>query len=243
MPCMYFVLDQKKVSLLPLSFSTSLPLFPVHLVLPFPLDLEAPQINIVMFWQIPQRNNILSPMDNDSGDFSGQKKPSQDFLFLISFPLLLILCLVNFDCKQDQEWRQNSNRVTTQKISSIETPYKNPKQIRPIVTRNLYASGILLWIYISNNDLDSVTISNQQGVTSPMVLWPKPLPVDMNWPFIPRKCPRWGPPLLPSDCNLTSDLKRPVGTKRQWIVPLISWVFFWQAIHNWISSDENCQSY
>lgn len=87
--------------------------FPLHLFLPFPLILEAPQINIVMFWQIPQRNNILSPMDNDSGDFSGQKKPSQDFLFLISFPLLLILCLVNFDWKQDQVWRQNSYRVTT----------------------------------------------------------------------------------------------------------------------------------
>lgn len=143
-----------------------------------------------MFWQIPQRNNIVSPMDNDSGDFSGQKKPSQDFLSLISFPLLLILCLVNSDCKQDQVWRQNSYRVTTQRISSIEMPNKNRKETRPILTRNLYASVILLWIYISNNDLDPVTISNQQGITSPMVLWPKPLPVGMNWPFIPRKCPK-----------------------------------------------------
>lgn len=62
-------------------------------------------------------------MDNDLRDFSVQKEPSQDFLFLIYFPLLLILCLVNLDCKQDQVLRQNDYRANTQSINSIEILY------------------------------------------------------------------------------------------------------------------------
>lgn len=67
---------------------------------------------------------------------------------------------------------------------------------------------------------NSVTINDQQGVTGPMVLWASnPFQWGQELAIYPKEVPQGEVLiLLPSDCNLTSAFKGPLGAKIQWVV-------------------------
>lgn len=70
---------------------------------------------------------------------------------------------------------------------------------------------------------NSVTINDQQGVTGPMVLCANnSFQNGQELVIYPKEVPRGEVLiLLPSDYNLTSAFKGPLGTKVQWVMLIV----------------------